>query len=587
MQGPVELQSRLVLFWAKYDRESGNWHPLIAHSLETGAVSRKLIERSLSPNFVRFVARALELDEAATLNLVVSLAAVHDIGKVNPGFQRQIDWFREQLTAQGFTAPERTLSRPHGLVTAHSLQHWLERFHGMQADISRPLASVVGGHHGVLPPPEKWRNLSAAELGGRSWENARTSMLSLILVGLGISLPCPSRLPHSCSFILAGLITVSDWIASNNDFFPYTANVERAVEFPDPVTYYRDSLRRADTAIDRLGWQTRSSIQVPDSFAGLFPWIETPNPLQRQAFTAAKESTGPSLLLIEAAMGEGKTEAALSASEVWAAALGYRGTYFALPTQATSNQMFSRVRAFLEDRAHGDRLVLQLLHGHAALSAEFEELRAKGASAFSASDIGESQRESVLASTWFTFRKRGLLAAFGVGTVDQVLMASLSGKHVFVRLFGLAGKTIIIDEVHAYDTYMSTLLERVLEWLAAIGSSVVLLSATLPAERRDDLVSAYAKGLRLESPALPARIQYPRITTVSGEGVKSATFATSSPHAVKRIRLAWIQPETLAELLEERLASGGCAVVVCNTRRDAQRLFQELGPHFPGTASDS
>ena len=33
----------------------------------------------------------------------------------------------------------------------------------------------------------------------------------------------------------------------------------------------------------------------------------------------------------------------------------------------------------------------------------------------------------------------------------------------------------------AYDTYMAGLLERLLQWLAAMGSPVVLLSATLPA----------------------------------------------------------------------------------------------------------
>jgi len=586
MEVPVQVQPRLFLFWAKYQGKSGGWHPLISHALEAGAVSRVLIESSLSPHFLCFVSRALELDEPAALNLVVTLAAVHDIGKMNPGFQHQISWFREQLQAQGFSAPERISPTPHGLVTAHCLQRWLEQTHRMQADVARSLASVVGGHHGVLPPPEKWRDFSAAELGGPSWGEARASMLSLILAGLGTSLPCPPRLPHSASFIIAGLISVSDWIASNSDLFPYAANTQRAIELPDPAAYYHDSLGRAEAAVERLGWHTRSGIQLPDSFTRLFPWIETPNPLQQQAFTTARESAGPSLLLIEAAMGEGKTEAALCASEVWAAALGYRGSYFALPTQATSNQMFSRVRAFLEDRAHGDRLVLQLLHGHASLSAEFDELRAQGTNAFWTSGVGESQGESVFASTWFTFRKRGLLAAFGVGTVDQVLMAALSGKHVFVRLFGLAGKTVIIDEVHAYDTYMSTLLERVLEWLAAMGSSVVLLSATLPAGRRDDLVRAYAKGLRLESPALPAPVEYPRIITVSGDGVKSATFASSSPHAAKRIGLAWVQPGRLAELLLEQLAGGGCAVAICNTRRDAQRLFQELEPHFPGMASD-
>jgi hypothetical protein len=113
MGSSVPVQPRLVLFWPKYHGKSGDWYPLIAHGLETGAVSRILIERSLSPDCLCSVARALELDEAETLDLVVSLAVVHDIGKMNPGFQHQIEWFRDQLQAQGFAAPDRTLSPPH------------------------------------------------------------------------------------------------------------------------------------------------------------------------------------------------------------------------------------------------------------------------------------------------------------------------------------------------------------------------------------------------------------------------------------------------------------------------------------------
>jgi CRISPR-associated endonuclease/helicase Cas3 len=171
--------------------------------------------------------------------------------------------------------------------------------------------------------------------------------------------------------------------------------------------------------------------------------------------------------------------------------------------------------------------------------------------------------------------------------VDQILMAALTSRHVFVRLFGLAGKTVIVDEVHAYDTYMSTLLERLLEWLAAMGTSVVLLSATLPAERRTGLLNAYACGLRVTGLDDARPVGYPRITTISSAGTRSITFPSASPHAGTRIRIERVPEESIGVLLGERLAGGGCAVVVCNTRRDAQRLFHQLQPHFPDVASDS
>src|SRR5207237_171254 len=138
---------------------------------------------------------------------------------------------------------------------------------------------------------------------------------------------------------------------------------------------------------------------------------------------------------------------------------------------------------------------------------------------------------------WFTHRKRGLLAPFGVGTVDQALMAVLQTKHVFVRLFGLAHKTIIVDEVHAYDAYMSTLLERLLEWLAALSSPVILLSATLPKQRRNDLLRAYRRGLGITEPIEEIQVRssnediYPRISWATAQESGARHIQTSEQNS--------------------------------------------------------
>src|SRR5690606_39102486 len=110
---------------------------------------------------------------------------------------------------------------------------------------------------------------------------------------------------------------------------------------------------------------------------------------------------------------------------------------------------------------------------------------------------------------WFMPKKRGLLVPFAVGTVDQALLGVLLTRHFFVRLFGLGRKLVISDEVHDYDTYMRTLFERLLDWLSAIGTSVITRSATLPERTRRPLVAAYAgEGLQ----ALPDSSGYPRLT---------------------------------------------------------------------------
>src|SRR5262249_55808435 len=152
---------------------------------------------------------------------------------------------------------------------------------------------------------------------------------------------------------------------------------------------------------------------------------------------------------------------------------------------------------------------------------------------------------------------------------------------VFVRLFGLAHKTVIIDEVHAYDAYMSTLLERLVEWLAALGSPVILLSATLPKSRRKKLLDAYARGLHKTAAAAgrePGR--YPLITWETGKasGIQQVEVRTN-----RSLILDWIDapPDAIADVLKQNLAHGGCAAVICNTVDRAQRVFETLTVLFP------
>ncbi|NOX53379.1 MAG: CRISPR-associated helicase/endonuclease Cas3, partial [Planctomycetes bacterium] len=173
--------------------------------------------------------------------------------------------------------------------------------------------------------------------------------------------------------------------------------------------------------------------------------------------------------------------------------------------------MFDRVRDFLARRYPQDKVNLHLLHGQAFLSDAYIEMQRLSRKLIQDQQDAELSRQSfeagqicdendsdddphghgVVAESWFAQnKKQGLLAPFAVGTVDQALLAVLQTKHMFVRLFGLTGKTVILDEVHAYDTYMSTILERLLEWLHALGCSVVMLSATLPKARRHALTRA-------------------------------------------------------------------------------------------------
>lgn len=546
------------------------------------------------------VAGALGLNVDDGGRWVAFWAALHDLGKLSPAFQSLDEVGFARVKEAGFPAAPLSRHPPHGLITTMALSGLLAVRWQLDRPLAADIATVVGGHHGTLPSCDAVYDVAAKESGVGAWARARLDLGNLVAVALDVPPAIPrGRLDNATAMVLAGLISVSDWIGSNVDRFPLACDGTPVGMADSSSDYTKRARRQADEALQLLGWKDVPAASERRSFGELFPSLPPPNPVQEEIIELADRLVGPSLVLIEVPMGEGKTEAALYLADRGATALGQRGSYVALPTQATSNQMFARVREFLEHRYAGGGVDLQLLHGHADLSAEFAELRANGDKLFRLREVsgekaGDGAPAAVVAAEWFTHRKRGLLSPFGVGTVDQVLLAALQTKHVFVRLFGLAHKTVIVDEVHAYDAYMSTLLERLLEWLAALGTSVVLLSATLPNARRAGLVAAFARGRGSKNSLPPPPTDYPRVTWTSDAGSGAATVGTS-PRSAKVLTLVHLDgniptelpaPFPLAGDLRSALDEGGCVAVICNTVRRAQAMYLALKAYFPGDADD-
>jgi CRISPR-associated endonuclease/helicase Cas3 len=552
--------------------------------LDTANVALAIWETVLQRNGHAFYAEALGSadDPLKAKNLVAFWAGLHDVGKAFPQFQNQ-------------TRVPNPLT--HGQVTAAAIPCILQEAFGYPREVARQLATVLGGHHGVFPRSADLQGIAQSTLGGSFWAVKRLA-LAKRLHELLEKPPSPSIddcLAQPVAMALAGFVSVADWIASNQEFFPF------GDEGLDAEEYAQRSQERAAEALNSLHWSGWTPPNAVQEMEKLFDVVlkHGANDLQRTVTELACKLEAPGLVIIEAPMGEGKTEAAMYLADTWATNLGQRGCYFALPTQATSNQMFGRVREFLGVRYRDDAVNLMLMHGHAALSAEFEALRENSARYQGFSDIGSDEGDSdaagprnVLVADWFTHRKRGLLAPFGVGTVDQILLSVLQTRHVFVRLFGLTNKTVIVDEVHAYDAYMVTLLERLLEWLASLQCSVVLLSATLPKERTAALMTAYAKGAGLGSADwndLLKKHAYPRVTWLCG-GEQGAQSVQTSPRSAKDLRVEWVngclpesegEPFALGEKLRDALSEGGCAAVICSTVDRAQRFYQALKSCFP------
>ncbi|WP_455568462.1 type I-E CRISPR-associated protein Cse1/CasA [Streptomyces lasiicapitis] len=239
--------------------------------------------------------------------------------------------------------------------------------------------------------------------------------------------------------------------------------------------------------------------------------------------------------------------------------------------------MFSRLMAWLNqlpgtDEGDEARSVV-LAHAKAALNDEWAGLLASGRRTIAAVDLdggeavapGSLRPAGLHAHQWLRGRKKQLLASFAVATVDQVLFAGLRSRHLALRHLAVAGKVVVIDEVHAYDAYMGRYLDRVLEWLAAYRVPVVLLSATLPAARRSALIAAYSGSK--ESESLSSDTAYPLLTAAA----PGRTAITATPPAASGRRTNAVIERldddltNLADRLERELADGGCALVIRNT----------------------
>ena len=537
-------------------------YPLLFHMLDVAIVTRQLWEKSLHSGARHLFAEQLHLSESEAATWISFWSGLHDIGKASPVFQRKSEVVKHQLESIGFVFESHVTDIPHGVITAYVFPDLVvsaspnQKFPG---DMAQFIGLAIGGHHGTFSINEP----KYIQKGDSEWDSTRTALTVQLASLLNISsLPAPQYVNDNAFYMmLAGLTSVADWIGSSEDFFPL--EVEHSPE--EHLTYAR---QQAGKIVHSLGWDGWKPPVQPATLQKLFPTIiDNPRPLQVKVSELAETlANRPGLVIIEAPMGEGKTEAAMYLADRWAALLGQKGTYFALPTQATSNQMFGRVKEFLETRYPRLAVNLQLIHGGALLSEEFSELRI---------GVGDNEDDDaspagIIAAEWFLPKKRGLLAPFGVGTIDQALLSVLQTRHFFVRLFGLAQKTVIIDEVHAYDMYMSTLLEELIGWLRAVGSSVVLLSATLPASKRKALVKAYAGDAIQLAPST-----YPRVTWVSGPEVVVDGFEATR-HVELHIRHIRDNPEVLVNNLRLAITDGGCVAIVCNTVKRAQETYTTL-----------
>lgn len=541
------IDKTIYAFWGKAEKNGCTYHPAICHMLDTGIVARELL--AVQPESLR--SQILSLFGHTKENGLAFFSALHDIGKISPGFQRKNELLCKPLKDTGFDFPKFTEDK-HGIVTGCCLPKILEEELACPVEAAEVLSQVLAAHHGVFVGYKEIID------GGDKWDEARRQVVHFLANVFSIeSLEGIPELTTPDLLLFAGLLTMADWLASSEEHFPYHKAGSVYID-----EYMADRIERAKAMIRKL--RMDSLVMAEKSFGELFSF--QPNPCQEATRKVVSNLQHPMLVVVESPMGSGKTEAAQATFSMVAARYNLRGMYYALPTQATGNAMFSRMKEFLDKLDLQRDVEFHLIHANADLNPEYEELRLKA--------IGE-QGESVVASSWFTARKRGLLASYGTGTVDQALMAVLKVRHFFLRLFGLSGKLLVLDEVHAYDAYMTEEIYRLIGWLSHSCSSVVLLSATLPQSKRRKFLESFSPDV-----SLPENIAYPCVigVDVTGKTVWEEIRGLED-RTITLVPLVSSQEEKLeriVHLLDEKLFEGGCAACILNTVSEAQAVYDAV-----------
>jgi CRISPR-associated endonuclease/helicase Cas3 len=581
MRSPESIER----YWAKAKpNEVGeaDWHPFAYHSLDVAAVAAALWDQSSTIRHrfqVGFSGGGLG-NEAALRAWVLFFVSLHDLGKLHALFQilapNALAECWPDLTAEKVF--KQTDRFDHGLDGLVAVQSEIAEWTGVETRRARERFKIwlgaVMGHHGDLPisadglptsrprPRHRYAQPDIQQQDRQARHDWVRIASELFLQPVGLSLadqpPKPAVAAHR---LLAGFCSLCDWIGSNTDYFPY-ARWRLA-----PAAYFDAQLERIQQHAILRHVGLIADVESCKGVRSLLRPEEQPRGVQ---VLVDRLHPAPTLTIVEAPTGSGKTEAALAHAWRLLESGCAEAVIFALPTQATANAMLVRAMHFAEQSFGGANVVLA--HGHRAFNPAFQQLVDAGRRQTAQ---GRSEASIQCASWLSSSRKRVFLGQVGVCTVDQVLLSVLPVRHSFVRAFGVARAVLIIDEVHAYDAYMNGLLTEVLRRHRAVGGSAVLLSATLPASIRDTLLDAW-DGHGPEQAPYPVIWQTSAATTVAHTLPQEQLPAERSV-GLELVKLADAFPDT--SLIDRIIAAADANAlvgIVMNTVQDAQRLASVL-----------
>lgn len=520
--------------WSKTDLQGNPGLSVFEHCRHVGWVALELINQG------KIVPHAGIEPVVAAL-----IAAIHDLGKWSPGFIQMCPvWLQKENLAliadRNAWAAQQNIR--HEKNSQDTIQLLLQH-RGFKQSEAVAWAMIAGAHHGKLHASA---NYGRGDLTCMIdvWHDQRHKIVEALESEFGATISAIGlKKTDPVVLWLMGLTSVADWIGSDEKHFPV-----------DKGWSEKEGKHSAELAVESIGL-SKPKIKKNLKFEEIFEF--SANEMQRKAMSVI---TKPGIYVIEAPMGLGKTEAALACTYGLLQSGRATGLYFALPTQLTSNRIHLRVSKFIEKITKSSDKT-RLAHANAWLEDAYYQPRPVRTL------VNHPDGDASMSRDWFASAKRALIANFGVGTVDQALMSVVAVRHFFVRRFALAGKVIIIDEVHSYDHFTGTLVRLLCQELQKLGCTIIILSATLLPDVRNGLLDVQKEDIQNDN--------YPLITGKISDGDLIPAQVSKPPQrpAVKRIFKSAQQTYMDASAAARQ---GARVLWVCNTVNSAQEAFLNL-----------
>ena len=552
------MDAEYYRYWGKakpVDEATGVlFHLLPYHCLDVAAVADQWWQHSsvLRQQFKN----AIQTDENTAYAWLMFFIALHDLGKLDVRFQiKSPETLQslQQIQSDIFAI----LKKINGKYDHGSNGYgWFEKeaidygFDFNAQDLANDWMQQVAGHHGRIPENESLIKPAFIEAKIiQQDKHARIEWVqSLEQLFLVPTQQCLSDVPERMPSMLAGFCSICDWIGSS-EFFPYQNQIQL-----DLKAYFESRLINA-----------KNALKSNAGMAELFPHYK-PQGLQTLVDSFPVKQ---GLTIIEAPTGSGKTEAALAyASKLLNNFAG--SIIFALPTQATANAMLKRLEDVADKIFTGGANVV-LAHGKRDFNDDFKKILAHNQYTTQG-----AEEAGVQCSQWLgASKKRAFLGQIGVCTIDQVLLSVLPIRHQFIRGFGVQKSILIIDEVHAYDSYMYGLLTAVLERQKQAGGSVILLSATLPQHQKQTLLESW--GINEEN----TKAAYPLVTHASNQ-IITFDLPDSEQSTERIVAVETWQADQLVlsndqlQQIVQAAEQGVKVAVICNLVTDAQNIAKQL-----------